>query len=74
MKKLLTLSSIYIKGAFNIKKVIKIEFRSTEHRRKVLNDEAIEDFIQCKTDDNPFDLLRFACKVYPLHPGRDWQC
>jgi hypothetical protein len=66
MKKLLTLSSVYIRGDFNIGRVIEIESGLIEHGRTVLSEEAIEDFIQCKTDDNPFDLLRSARMNYLL--------
>ncbi|KAG9233588.1 hypothetical protein BJ875DRAFT_442100 [Amylocarpus encephaloides] len=74
MKKLLTLSSVYIRGAFHTGRVVEIKSGLTEHGRRILSDEAIEDFIQCKSDDNPFDLLRSARKVYPPHSGGDWQC
>lgn len=74
MKKLLTLSSVYIRGAFETRKVMEIKSGLTEHGRTVLSDEAIEDFIQCKTDDNPFDLLRSARRDFPPHSGGDWQC
>jgi hypothetical protein len=74
MKKLLTLSSIYIRGAFDTGRVMEIKSGLTEHGRRVLSDEAIEDFIQCKTDDNPFDLLRSARRDFPPHSCGDWQC
>jgi hypothetical protein len=74
MKKLLTLSSVYIRGAFEVGRVTEIKSGLTEHGRRVLSDKAIEDFIQCKTDDNPFDLLRSAHRDFPPHSGGDWQC
>ncbi|KAH7418694.1 hypothetical protein BKA64DRAFT_635811 [Cadophora sp. MPI-SDFR-AT-0126] len=74
MKKLLTLSFVYIRGAFQTGRVIEIKSGLTEHGRRILSDEEIEDFIQCKSDDNPFDLLRSARKVYPAHSGGDWEC
>jgi hypothetical protein len=74
MKKLLTLSSIYIRGAFDTGRVMEIKSGLTEHGRRVLSDEAIEDFIQCKTDDNPLDLLLSARRDFPPHSCGDWQC
>ncbi len=74
MKKLLTLSSVYIRGDFDTGRVMEIKSGLTEHGRRVLSNEAIEDFIQRKTDDNPFDLLRSARRDYPPQPGGDWQC
>jgi hypothetical protein len=70
MKKLLTLSSVYIRGGFKAGGVKEIKWERTK-RLRVLSDEAIEDFIQCKTDDNPFDLLRSARKVNPLYLSGD---
>jgi hypothetical protein len=75
MKKLLTLSSVYIRGEFDTGEVMEIRSGLWEHARRVLSDEAIEDFIQCKTDDNPFDLLRSARRDFPPHwGGGDWLC
>ena len=75
MRKLLTLSSVYIRGDCNIgERVMEIRSGITEHGRRVLSDEAIEDFIQCKIDNNPFDLLRSARRDFPPHLGGDWQC
>lgn len=45
MKKLLTLSSVYIRGAFNAGRVMEIKSGLTEYGRRVLSDKVIEDFI-----------------------------
>jgi hypothetical protein len=63
----LTLDSISMAGDFRLDEWVKITPEQREHGRQVLNDRAIKNFIQRKTNDNLFDLLRSAHESFPPH-------
>jgi hypothetical protein len=63
----LTLDLISIARDFRLDKWVKITPEQKEHSCRVLNNRAIKNFIQRKTNNNLFDLLRLAYESFPLH-------
>lgn len=67
MREMLVLSSCAMVGKFSANSQVEIDTEMQNHGNRVLPIKAIEDFIEQRSNDHPFELWRTNRKTYPPH-------